>query len=273
MRYVYSIVRFVPDPTRGEFINVGVIVGSDQNSDWKSRRVKNPRRAERLDDRGTLKAVWRFLDRVDENNRMSESELKQLFMDHRSIVQLSPPTPMVASSAEEALDNLFEDFIVDPVRQKRQRIRDRRAARSAIRNSYRNSRILEDNLQEKVTLQANQHVETVDFAVTDGRVVQLTHTWSFPTADDRNFARGVRGWGYAIRDMRQDGGIISTNEATFEVGREVDIEVVFTGLDSEAKDPALQDALGVFEDLQVQLVPLDETDRISKRALELLASN
>ena len=28
MRYVYSVVRFVPDPIKGEFVNVGLIAGT-----------------------------------------------------------------------------------------------------------------------------------------------------------------------------------------------------------------------------------------------------
>ena len=34
MRFVYSLVRFVPDPARGEFVNVGAIAGSEESSDW-----------------------------------------------------------------------------------------------------------------------------------------------------------------------------------------------------------------------------------------------
>jgi hypothetical protein len=70
-------VRFVPDPKRGEFINVGAIVGSDQNSDWKVRRIENPKRARYMDEHHTLDAVWDFLDRIERNQELSESKLEQ----------------------------------------------------------------------------------------------------------------------------------------------------------------------------------------------------
>lgn len=47
MRFVYSVVRFVPHPARGEFINVAAIVGSEALGVWKSRRVGNAHRAQR----------------------------------------------------------------------------------------------------------------------------------------------------------------------------------------------------------------------------------
>lgn len=270
MRYVYSLVRFVPDPTRGEFINVGAIVGSDENSDWKVRRIENPRRARYMDEHHTLDAVWAFLDRIERNHQLSEPELKQFYADHRNIVQLSMPIPMVAADADEALDSIFVHQICDPA--PRPRARNKRVAQDALRRSYQARRIGEENLQERVTLQANRHEETVDFAVTNGRVVQLTHTWPFPTTNYKTFSNRVRGWGYTIRDMRTDGGIVSTNEATFEVDPTVDIEVVYMGQEQDVSDPALQDAFNVFEDLKVNLVSLGAEDQVSQRALELLKS-
>ena len=51
MRYVYSLVRFVPDPARSEFVNLGAIVGSEEYSEWESRQVENPKRARDIDER------------------------------------------------------------------------------------------------------------------------------------------------------------------------------------------------------------------------------
>jgi hypothetical protein len=45
MRYVYSVVRYVPNPASGEFVNIGVIAGSDETGDWSLRQAGNQRRA------------------------------------------------------------------------------------------------------------------------------------------------------------------------------------------------------------------------------------
>ena len=49
MKHVYSLIRYVPDPVRGEFINVGAIAGCDESSEWEIRQVANPARARRID--------------------------------------------------------------------------------------------------------------------------------------------------------------------------------------------------------------------------------
>ncbi len=51
MTYWMSVVRFVPDPARGEFVNVGAIAGSDETEEWEVRAVANWRRAKLVDDR------------------------------------------------------------------------------------------------------------------------------------------------------------------------------------------------------------------------------
>jgi len=54
---VYSLIRYVPDPARGEFVNVGAIAGSEDAGDWQVRQLQNPARARALGGRLTLDAV------------------------------------------------------------------------------------------------------------------------------------------------------------------------------------------------------------------------
>jgi hypothetical protein len=37
VKYVYSVVRFVPDTFRGEFVNVAVIAGYEETGEWLVR--------------------------------------------------------------------------------------------------------------------------------------------------------------------------------------------------------------------------------------------
>ena len=62
MRHVYSMVRFVPDSARGEFINVGANVGSEESSEWQVWQIENPKRARFIDERGT---PWVRVARLD----------------------------------------------------------------------------------------------------------------------------------------------------------------------------------------------------------------
>jgi len=289
VRYIYSVIRFVPDPARGEFINVGAIVGSEESSEWQVRQIENPKRARFVDERRTLPVVWSFLDNVgrviDEYEEavngllnppveLSEAWLQDLYIENSNVVQLSPPTPMVASDSEEALERVFEELIVDPTRA-RKGTQNKHTALAAVRRSYRENHIGKENLQERVTLETrHHHKEKVDFAVTNGRVVQLTHTWSFQVADQEELAEQIKAWGWTIRDAQDHGGTLRIpNSSVLEVDKGVDVEVVYVQPSSGERAPAWGDALSVFQTLNAHYIPLEAADQVGQKAYKLLARN
>jgi hypothetical protein len=286
VRFVYSVVRFVPDPARGEFVNVGAIVGSEESSEWDLQQISNPVRARAIDDHKALDGVWSFLDRVGRDIyeyeeaterllespvELSEAWLERLFINHRNIVQLSPPTPMVASSAGEALDRVFEQMIVDPA-QRKYRFRKKHAALAAVRAAYRRHGVRERiNLRERVAVRTESHSERFDFAVTNGHVLQLTQTWSFQVPDQESLAEQVKAWGWTVRDVQQHGGQATLPDGSrFDVTSEVDVEVVFVPPAEGQDAPAMKDAYSVFKELDVRQAPVEEADQVGRRASELL---
>ncbi len=289
MRYVYSVVRFVPDPARGEFVNVGAIVGSEESSEWQLRQIDNPRRARFIDEHRTLPAVWYFLDSVgrvideyedavngllDPPTELSEAWLKGLYVEHRNVVQLSPPIPMVATSADEALERVFEELIVDPARAKKG-TPNKHTALAAVRRSYRDNSVGKENLRERVTLEtSNSYREKVDFAVTNGHVVQLTHTWSFQVTDQVELSEHIKAWGWTIRDARENGGtLVTSDKAHLKVGKDVDVEVVYIQPEKEEQALAWGDAQNVFNALDARIVPIEEAQRVGQTAYRLLTGH
>ena len=288
MRFVYSVVRFVPDPARGEFVNVGAIVGSEDSSEWQLRQIDNPVRARAIDDNKALEAVWSFLDRVgrdiDEYEtaterllfdgvELSEAWLEQLYAEHRNIVQLSPPTPMIAANADDALDRVFDQVVIDPA-QRKYRFQKKHAALAAVRSAYREYGVRRGaNLRERVMLETQHHQERFDFAVTNGHVLQLTQTWSFQVPDQEFLAEQVKAWGWTVRDVQQHGGTATLADgSTFAVESDVDVEVVFVPPKPGQPAPALRDAVNVFDALQVRQAPVEEARQVGRRARDLLVS-
>lgn len=126
MRCVYSVIRYVPNPTRGEFVNVGVIAGSDQASEWEVRGLDDlSASADRLaGDGSTVSAVAEFVEDLgllfDEHRALghplmegpppvpSEAWLDQIHATHRNIVQLSEPASMAADNISHAVSAVFE---------------------------------------------------------------------------------------------------------------------------------------------------------------------
>jgi hypothetical protein len=288
MRYVYSVVRFVPDPARGEFVNVGAIAGSEDSSEWLWRQVENPVRARAVDDRKALEAVWAFLDRVgremDDYERaheslfepsveLSEEWLQRLYVEHRNVVQLSPPAPMVASTADEALDRVFDQMVLDPAL-RRHPFQKKHAALAAVRAAYRKHSVRKGvNLRERVALETTHHRERFDFAVTGDRTLQLTHTWSFQVPDQDLVAEQIKAWGWTVRDVQQGGGQVRLADGSqFYVARDVDVEVVYVPPAPGQDAPAMRDALNVFEALEVMHAPLEGADHVGERARALLVA-
>jgi hypothetical protein len=291
MRYLYSLVRFVPDPARGEFVNVGVIVGSDEAREWEFRAIENLQRARHLDDPGrrSLAAVTDFVERlaneVDEFSEateegytpqgfVSEAWLTMLQEDMERVVQLTPLVPIRADSAEEALSRLFQQLVVDPVQERLSYLRKTRAA-AALRRAYLFADLIDPEryVFENVRVRAGSHGSHLDFAVANGTVVQLAQTWSFQVPDQTRLIERVRSWGWTMERLKASGGEVTLpGDRVQQVARGVDIEVVFVPPREEQRDDsAFRDALGVFDEIGASAVPLKEAATVAARASVLLA--
>ena len=289
MRFVYSLVRFVPDPARGEFVNVGAVAGSEESSEWAIRQIENPRRARALGPPEALEAVWSFIGRVDTVLDRHQESLHQIFeadivpsedwlerlhKDHRNIVQISSPTPMVAETVEEALDKVFDLLVVDPDRH-RYSFRKKNEVLAALRRAYRAQSIHRDEaLCERVMLATQHHRERFDFAVANGNVVQLAHSWSFQVPDQVSLSESVKSWGWTVRDVQASGGSITVGgERVFEVDRSVDIAVAYIPPAEGQESPALDEARNVFDSLGIDPVPVEHVGRVARRAQDLLTNH
>ena len=126
MRYLFSVVHYVPDPARQEFVNVGLIVGSDDTGEWEMRTIGNRKRARALG--GSLSTLATFEDYVgrvldDHLEAMEEAEavpvvderwLLDLVRTQDHAVQLTAPAPISAGDIDEALDTLSSWLLIDP---------------------------------------------------------------------------------------------------------------------------------------------------------------
>src|SRR5437867_989206 len=108
MSYTYSLLRFVPDPARGEFVNFGLLVGDDDAGDWELRLIQNLRRAKAIDERGALQVALAFVDTLETHigaleqlpetatvQPISTELVELLATEMRNVVQLSDPAPVV----------------------------------------------------------------------------------------------------------------------------------------------------------------------------------
>lgn len=287
MRYIYSVVRFVPDTVRGEFVNVGVLAGSDESSEWDIRTVGNQKRARSLDEKGLLGLVWSFVDdigrEVDRHteavqkslfdstgSKISEEWLTELSQQSRNVVQFSTPAVIVAGDIDEALNDLFEQFIVDP-ESRRFTFKKKHVALAAVRRAYREAGLRpQEHFEEGANVKGQHHKERFDFVVANGRAVQLAQTWSFQVPNQEDLTEQVKAWAWTVGDIRHHGGTAETATRRIEVPHDVDIEVVYVPPANGGPRVALNEALAAFQEINVRSVEANQATRVGLQASELI---
>jgi Protein of unknown function (DUF3037) len=276
VKYVYSVVRFVPDPIRGEFVNVGMIIGSDDTSEWELRVVGNTRRARALDDRRLLPAVWDFIDKLgrrldDYSDAMQGSEqpeesvseewLSQLSESSQNVVQLSFPAPVRADNLEQAFKQLFPQFIAPPETRSDGHT-NKHPALAAVRRVYHDIGLKKQiNYEERAKVHGLHHEETFDFVVKNGRAVQLAETFSFQVPARTEIAETIKAWAWTVRDIRTHGGEASLRGGAIEVPKDVAIIVVYV---PSPESPIMREALSAFDEIGANAVPVDRADEIAR---------
>jgi hypothetical protein len=125
--YQFWVIRYVPDSVRGEFVNIGLVVGGSDR-DWAFRRVTRLSRARALGGFADAAESWlkRFeVDFISEGTLFAAEGLarpqgrtdlwiEELRRRMQNAIQISRPRPVVGRSAAEVADLLYARLIVDP---------------------------------------------------------------------------------------------------------------------------------------------------------------
>lgn len=282
MAFHYSLIRFVPDPGRGEFVNLGAVAGDPDGDEWELRLVQNLRRARAIDDRDALGVALGFaarledhlaaLDQVPETSADPISlELLKGFSDEmQNVVQITPPTPIVAESAETALDVVFAEVIVDPAALKF-RFEKKTQAVAATRRAYRAHGVPAEAVTERAPISSGPYEGLFDFAVANGEVLQLVQCWPFQLPNQAELAEQVKAWAWLVRGLRNRGGLMSMGQREIHVrGSEVEVAAVYTPPADGQDAPAFEQAQAAFADTDVLALRRDDADAVGEHAAERL---
>lgn len=285
-RYIYSIIRCLPDPQTGEFVNYGAIAGDPVTGDWGIRQLSKTDRVRRFAPVAVLDVASSFMLRLGtmidaqrtplENEILGEEWLQGLHHDHRNIVQLSPPAPILADSAQEALELIFQHMIIDPVTQPRQASMNKDAITRELRDVYRRVDIDPSLVRKRPQVFVGAHVNyTVDFAIANGRAVQLTQAWSFRRSSLDEVSMQVKAWGYALDRLRggEEARVIDTTTRQIStIDAAVDLQVVVMPPETPPQERCFDEAKEIFAGLGAQVHSLDDVDAVGARA-EMLVKN
>lgn len=283
--YISWILRYVPNTARGEFINIGVLVGS-HGSDWAIRHVSNFSRASRLGGdaafmRPLLRELMRRVALSNEEPDGSETDLfnvgsprpltfwtvEELSARLNNSLQISDPTPAFGSSASEVADILYGHLVSETVRASVPR------ARTLMRNTFRNAVMNAWHHDAEIPLAVGPVIEIghlhqdFDFAILDGEVEQMTQVISLNRQDRALVRKDIAAWNYAVTRLRRDGAVLRSQD--LDVPSDTPIIIIHDQPTNEEQHDILKFAREGWRDLDVEAYPSDDIDRAASRAISL----
>jgi hypothetical protein len=296
-RYLYSAIRVVPNPASGEYINMGVIAGSDQSGDWALRGLQDERRVRHFCSPEVITAAREFMTRVgvsmdfdawavddDEFDLVidplerpapsfDEDSLLELARKNRHVVQLSEPAPVLADSADAALDAVYSHLIVEPQSRRKKTLTKWRLI-SDLNLQYLYAGLeFRDHFSRAVSVVAGgpkSYRHGADFLVAEAMARQLVQTWSFQVASQDALSRDVKAWGWTIRELLEHGGVATTKHRKINVPHNVDIQVVIAPPEPGQPSVVYEEARSVFDELKIPVVGHGEESLVASKAADLL---
>jgi hypothetical protein len=280
-KYQYSLVRCVPEPRTGEFINIGAIAGSSEEGDWATREIENLKRAAKLCGGAELSAVLEFI--ANAARQISEAEdtffpmpdnwLEEMASERRNVVQLSEPRLAVGQSAEEVLDLVCARQLIDPATS-RQAFVSKSKLLARIRSQLKTRMESAQVLERPILTVGDSHITAqLDYAFGTNQAVQLTQAWSFQKETVEDVATDVKAWGYALERLR-NGGIsrLHGGDRLLIISGEVPIGVIVAPPTTHRQHEVFEEAREVFEALKVSTYGEDQAPALADDIAGLLAA-
>ena len=286
-RYKYSIVRFVPSPTRGEQVNLGLIVGCDATSEWTMEIVGQKSRVKKLDDTGIWPQVAAELERlqsrfpVDDDDApsvsgpaISEEWLAQMAAQSRNVIQYSTPQLVLGEDVESAVKKLWDIFIVEPVPPKPDSVSKRQVV-SRYLKSLQSSHLGTDHLKKHARLKTSHKSASIDVAIHNGVAKRLTQCWSLQVQDTEKLLNEVKAWSWTMQILRNSGGVITTRAGSIGVPKDVELSIVYAQTAANQADEFTQETMDIISHSEVDArsVLLEDTEKHAAEAASLLSTH
>ncbi|GAA0608209.1 DUF3037 domain-containing protein [Kribbella sandramycini] len=287
--YMYWMLRYVPDSARGEFVNVGLIVGNEQRADWAVRTVPSLSRASRLGGDARWVEDWlaRFQAAVgsdlplmrpptqSSSSGFSFASLDRIRRHLNNSFQITEPLPLRAADADSAADILYSQLIVESTQGPRST--DRNTAIRELRDAFYNvPELSPKDVQSRVRLQVGRQQARFEFAIGRDRIAQLSHVWSFKRQSLDGLSGDIQATSYVIKRLREDGGLLlnpaRTKQEPVRLSRDVPIRVLYVPPSSAVQREIFEGAEEAWSNLGVLPFAVGQEDHLAQEAVSLLHS-
>jgi hypothetical protein len=293
--YQYWLLRYVPDTIRGEFVNIGVIVGRD-GGDWALEHVRSFARASRLGGDASQSRQWleelRFMiarangtDTFAETSLLSAHRSSHLMeypmsaniIDHMSArlnnaVQLSEARPVHTDNAGQTARQLYELLVLESPHIARTRARTQIIRQIGTEFSQIPG-LDEREIRKNSRAHIGRQTQKFDFALGADRVRQMTQVLSFTRKNLDDVNQEVMAWSHAVSRLRNKGGEleIGATGRTLQILPDVPIRVVHDEPKNTKQRDQLEIARESWQDLGVQDYTPDNIHRLAVEVQRLVA--
>jgi len=249
--YAYSVLQYVPDPVRGERLNIGVLVAAEAGDYFGSRLLSKSAlgRVKRLggtEDLSFLQDIKDELarDHITQGTLPGAAEgtwdaaaLRSASSEWANTVQLTAPRAALHANAPQLLRELFNSLVSDPT-PTQARARDRRTINNRISRHIRQAlrerlpeispdRYLKRGVSVDGALQAHQF----DFELRNGRPLDLVRSISFEARNTKVLQTEIDATAWAIDDLHKSPASTPVTVVTIGGGKQLgSAEAVYTSL-------------------------------------------
>lgn len=291
MAYRYWVLRYVPDAVRGEFVNIGVVVGGE-GSDWAIRRLESLSRANRLGGRPEVAAEWLdslenaiSADRHDFNTLLRSGEgeapqpnsgmMESLRIKHTNAVQISESRPVRAKNAQVAADILYGVLVYEAPGKRQSNSRNESIR--YLRNFYQHApKIPTKAIQSKVEISWGRQLAKFEFSIGINSVVQLSQVWSFDRVHLKDLDDQIRSWSLGVRMLRDKGGEVINPQRSRPVpipaARDAAVRVLYVPPKTSEQEESYAAAAELWEELDIRAYPRGEELALVREAEHALAA-
>lgn len=252
--YLYSIFRYVPDPVRGEQLNIGVAVAGRDPQFFGARFLPKTQfgRLKRLgyeedfsfiqDIAAELAADARTPDQLIDSEvpvAWSAETLERASLEWANTIQLSAPRASIHERPEALIAALFDRYVADP-RPRRQRARDRRWVRRRISQGFRQNLLtvhpgldFDRHVRRDERVRGDLEHHEFDFVLANGQPLQFARTLSFEAGNEKALKTEIDATAWVIDDVRRANNRLPISVLSIGGGRLVrGAERLYGGLDA-----------------------------------------
>ena len=256
MSYIFSIVRFVPDQLRGEYVNVAAVLG-DESSDlpWSILALENWDRAKALDPDAMLVArevvqdLPAELDSIEGESR--REVLTELGTRYGRLLQVTAPTVLDLPEYDGACA-VARTFLVDRTKASRQ-IFTKEGAVKALREQLLEAGLTRGGeFDVKVPMNIGTHAFEIDAVVYNGKALMISQAFSYRRKKPQDVLPQVHAWGFFMLKLRDgDAATVKLAERSLVIPQDVDVKAITipAASQSQAQLETLSEARKVFADV------------------------